>query len=66
MNASSAKTFTLESAPATDRYLIFVNKGSGTCTVDGNGKLIGADATVLLGTYESITIIYDGVKWLAL
>jgi hypothetical protein len=66
MSSSSATTFTLESAPATDRYLTFVNKGTGTCTVAGNGKTIGADSSVLLGTYESITIIFDGTLWLIL
>lgn len=66
MESVPATTFTLEAAPATDRYLIFVNKGAGACTIAGNGKLIGADASVILGTYESITIIYDSVKWLIL
>jgi len=66
MNSGTAYTFTLEASPATDRYFIFVNKGAGACTVDGNSKLIGADASVILGTYESITIIYDSVKWLIL
>jgi hypothetical protein len=66
MESVSATTFTLEAAPATDRYLLFVNKGAGACTIAGNGKLIGADASVILGTYESITIIYDSVKWLIL
>jgi len=66
MDSASAATFTLEASPATNRYLIFVNKGAGACTVAGNSKLIGADASVILGTYESITLIYDGTKWLAL
>lgn len=66
MSAATAKTFTLEASPAADRYLIFVNKGAGTCTVDGNGKHINNEDTWLLGTYESITIIYDGSEWLIL
>jgi hypothetical protein len=66
MNSGTAHTFTLEAAPATNRYFTFVNKGAGACTVYGNSKLIGADANVILGTYESITIVYDGTIWLVL
>jgi hypothetical protein len=60
MNASTDEEFTLETSPADNRHLIFKNIGAGTCTVNAtSGVDIDGDQTVLLGTYETITIICE-------
>jgi len=62
---SGTFTFTLPTAVGHDgKELAFVNRGTGSVTVDGNGtETIDGDLTVLLNDGKAIVIRSDGANW---
>ena len=64
----AATTVTLVASPATDR-VIWVKDGRGDAltnpiTIDGNGKLIDGQATLVIFTnYQRALLVYNGNEW---
>ncbi len=59
-------TATLPAAPATDDIIVIVGPLDATTftfTVDGNGKNIDGDPTLLFGDAEQRWLSYDGTQW---
>ncbi len=62
-NSASAFTVTLPAATANVRIVV-KNINTGAVTVDGAGSdTIDGVASIILGTYEAVSLIADGTSW---
>lgn len=64
---ANAVSFDLSSIPVTGQIMAFVktDASANTCTLNGNGFLIGSASTLVLGSqYEGVSLQYSGTKWL--